>query len=200
MFHSLPGCDITTALLGVTKPTAFRKWLECEPATVLALFNLALSNLNLINIEESNDVAIAEKFVSSIYWQQANTLNEARRHLFLHKGTPLIKLPMISHTFQNKLRRSMFQASIWAQSLVTTQVLPDPVNWGYKSMENSNNLEFDWGTQPDVITAKKWVTLRKCNCNTDCTSNGRRGCHKDVEADTNQAPGCTTLCNCPCQD
>ena len=131
-------------------------------------YNLALSNLNLIHIEESNDVAVAEKFVSSIYWQQANTLNEAIRHLFLHKGTHLIKLPMTSHTFQNKLRRSMFQASIWAQSLiVTTQVLSDPVNWDYKSMENSNNLEFDWGTQPDVIMAKIWVTFRKCNCNTN---------------------------------
>ena len=94
----------------------------------------------------------------------------------------------------------MFQASIGAQLLVTTQVLPDSVNLGYKSMENSNNLEFEWGTQPDVITAKIWVTFRKCSCNTDCTSDGRCGCHKDVEVDTNHALGCATLCNCPCQD
>ena len=97
----------------------------------------------------------------------------------------------------------MYQASIWNQSISKAMILPDPRNWGFAETESGNNLEFDWGTQLDIIiSAKKWDTFRSCGCTTDCTTNGRCGCHKQTESSSTSDPvvlKCTTLCNlCPC--
>ena len=130
-----------------------------------------------------------------MYWAEANTMDEARIALFLHRGMPLMKLPMTSDTFKNKLKRSMYQANTWAQSLVKTMSIPDPTNWGFKIEEG--NLVFDWGTLPDVLS-KKWATFRKCGCKTDCSTNNRCSCHKATDSAIEL--GCTTLCKCSCQD
>ncbi len=86
-------------------------------------------------------------------------MDDARMKLFLQKGTSLIRLPMSSHTFVNKLKRSMYQASIWLQADRKTMNLPEPEDWGFKKTER-NTLDFDWGTQQDVINAKNGTPLR----------------------------------------
>ena len=42
MFHSLTGCDTTTGMLGITKHTAFQKWLDIvanKDSSILAAIN-----------------------------------------------------------------------------------------------------------------------------------------------------------------
>ena len=42
----------------------------------------------------------------------------------------VIRLPMTSYIFVNKLKRSMYQASIWLQADRKTMNLPEPEDWG----------------------------------------------------------------------
>ena len=112
-------------------------------------------------------------------------MDDARLHLLLHKGVALQKLPMTSHTLENKLRRSMYQSSIWIIDLASDQSnsviknitsfnyyylnltipylknLQSPVaeNWGYK--KDGDILTLDWGSRLDLVAAKKWDTFRK---------------------------------------
>ena len=193
LFHSLTGCDSTAALLGVRKPRAWNAWLASSETLFSSLTALTLDLQGNTNFEGNPHYVLAEKFISSIYCPEANTMDEARIALFLQKGTPLMKLPMTSDTFKNKLKRSMYQANIWAQSLAKIINVPEPENWGFRVEDGE--IAFDWGTLPDVLS-KKWGTFKKCSFKTDCSTNNRCGCHKETE---NRAElGCTTLCKCSC--
>ena len=69
LFHSLTGCDSTTSLLGIGKPTAWKNWLASTETVLSALTALTM------NLQENvNDVATAEMFISSMYWTEANTI------------------------------------------------------------------------------------------------------------------------------
>jgi len=54
MFHSLTGCDTTTALLGIQKQTAFQKWIDtaANDSSILT----AMTNLTYLNLSEMNFV------------------------------------------------------------------------------------------------------------------------------------------------
>ena len=47
MFHSLTGCDTTTGMLGITKHTAFQKWLG-----IVAKVNSILAAMNNITCHD----------------------------------------------------------------------------------------------------------------------------------------------------
>ena len=104
----------------MSKSTAMQKWIEtCDNNEGIngAMVNLTSTILDSVTLENNQNVALIEKFISSLYSQGSESLDDARLYLFQHKGTPLTRLPMTSHTFKNKLKRSMYQASLWAQSL-----------------------------------------------------------------------------------
>ena len=127
MFHSLTGCNTTTGILGITKHTAFQKWLDIvvKDSYILAAMNtMTCHDLTAINFDYNQQKGVIERFISRIHHADCNTMDDARLQLLLHKGVALQKLPMTSHTFENKLRRSMYQSSIWTQSLKKTLTLP----------------------------------------------------------------------------
>ena len=54
MFHSLTGCDTTTGILGITKHTAFQKWLDIvvKDSYILAPMNtMTCHDLTAINFD-----------------------------------------------------------------------------------------------------------------------------------------------------
>ena len=54
MFHSLTGCDTTTGILGITKHTAFQKWLDIvvKDSYILAPMNtMTCHDLSAINFD-----------------------------------------------------------------------------------------------------------------------------------------------------
>ena len=113
MFHSLTGCDTTTGMLGITKHTAFQKWLDivAEDSSILAAMNnITCHDLTVINFDYNQQKGVIERFISRIHHADCDTMDDTRLQLLLHKGVALKKLPMTSHTFENKLRRSMYQA------------------------------------------------------------------------------------------
>ena len=106
MFHSLTGCDTTTGILGITKHTAFQKWLDIvvKDSYILAPMNtMTCHDLTAINFDYNQQKEVIERFISRIHRADCNTMDDTRLQLLLHKGVALQKLPMTSHTFENKL-------------------------------------------------------------------------------------------------
>ena len=129
-------------------------------------------------------------------------MDKARLNLFLDHGKLLDVLPMTSHTFVNVLKRAMYKACLWQQATSKTINMPEACEWGFKKVESNGTLEFDWGTETDVTAAKKWDTFRTCSCTTDCATNKRCGCHKEIPSSSTAPPkilGCITLCKCKCE-
>ena len=123
MFHSLTGCDTTTGMLGITKHTAFQKWLDIvakDSSIRAAMNNIICHDLTAINLDDNQQKGVIERFISRIHHAGCDNKDDARLQLLLHKSVALQKLPMTSHTFENKLRRSMYQSYIWTQSLKKT--------------------------------------------------------------------------------
>ena len=113
MFHSLTGCDTTTGMLGITKHTAFQKWLDIvakDSSILAAMNNITCHDLTVINFDYNQQKGVIERFISRIHHADCDIMDYARLQLLLHKGVALQKLPMTSHTFENKLRRYMYQS------------------------------------------------------------------------------------------
>jgi len=55
MFHSLTGCDTTAGMLGITKHTAFQKWLDIaakDSSILVAMNSLTTQDLTVINLDD----------------------------------------------------------------------------------------------------------------------------------------------------
>ena len=56
MFHSLTCCDTTTGMLGITKHTAFQKWLDTvakDSFILAAMNNITCHDLTVINFDDN---------------------------------------------------------------------------------------------------------------------------------------------------
>ena len=116
-------------MLGITKHTAFQKWLDIvakDSSILAAMNNITCHNLTVINFDYNQQKGVIERFMSRMHHADCDTIDDAtdtRLQLLFHKDVALQKLPITSHTFENKLRRSMYQSSIRTQSLKKTLTL-----------------------------------------------------------------------------
>ena len=78
-------------------------------------------DLTAINFDNNQQKGVVERFISRIHHADCDTMDDARLQLLLRKGVALQKLPMTSHTLENRLRRSMYQSSIWTMDTVTKE-------------------------------------------------------------------------------
>ena len=81
--------------------------------------NITCHDLTVINFDYNQQKGVIERFISRIHHADCDTMDDARLQLLLRKGVALQKLPMTSHTLENRLRRSMYQSSIWIMDTVT---------------------------------------------------------------------------------
>ena len=113
MFHSLTGCDTTTGILGITKHTAFQKWLDIvakDSSILTAMNNITCHDLTAINFDYNQQKGVIERLISRIYHADCDTMDDARLQLLLHKGVALQKLPI--NAFQTKLQRILHHTPI----------------------------------------------------------------------------------------
>ena len=85
--------------------------------------NITCHDLTAINFDDNEQKGVIERFINRIHHADCDTMDDARLQLLHYKGVALQKLPMTSHTFENKLRRSMYQSCIWTQSQKKTLTL-----------------------------------------------------------------------------
>ena len=82
-------------------------------------------------------------------------------------------------------RTVCYAGQLWGQSLMTTQVLPPPEEWGLKC--DSGKSIPDWTDLPEASSAV--LDLTKCGCNHE------KGCHGRCKC-VNALLPCTELCMC----
>ena len=106
----------------------------------MSMNNITCHDLTAINFDDNQQKVVIERFISRIHHADCDSMDDARLQLFLHKGVALQKLSMTSHTFENKLRRSMYQSSIWIKSLKKTLTLPGYFYLFYLASDQSNSV------------------------------------------------------------
>ena len=127
---------------------------------------------------------IAEKFVISLYDRNSSLscVNELR-FVLVKKGVMFDKLPPCKDALRLHVKRACLTSDIWNQSLITLQVQPDPVEWGF-ALENGNYVPV-WSLLPPAETMAE--TFTKCSCKDKCSK--RCSCKKAGLV-------CTSMCKC----
>ena len=131
-------------------------------------------------------MVVLERFVVLLYDRTSNLtkVNEARQELFSKKSRDLECIPPTRAALEQHDRRAVLQGGhVWGQTLLPTQVLPSPSEWGW---ECKGQL---WSPYWTTLAQAKSTCyeLIKCGCKTTC----RVRC-KCVKAGL----ACTGLCYC----
>ena len=106
--------------------------------------------------------------------------------LFATKGRSLEAILPTHDALLQHIKRAIYQASCWRQSLITQQTLPDPNAWGQHQEENGG-FSIKWITilQASAVCCE----LVCCRCNPEKGCKGRCKCKKS-------SLKCTALCKC----
>ena len=172
-FHSLTGCDSTSALFRVGKTKAWNGITKNQ------------AHLNhLAEIGQSPDIdeqiaTNAEVFICSLYdaaKKSPKTSDEARYLMFCQKTKNNLLLPPTSDSLKQHIARANFQSYVWRRALVARQDLPSPVGYGWKLEDNELcPLLMTKPAAPKSIlelTNCKCSTTSKCSKNCSCSNNG----------------------------
>ena len=131
---------------------------------------------------------MAKKFVCRLYSNESNEDSDVdlvRMKLFSQKTRDVERIPPTSDALDQHLKRSVFQASIWAAAHMSMIPVNNPTNHGWK--EEDGKLLPVWTTLP---LAKDVYHLDiNCTCANTCS---RCKCMRAKLK-------CTRLCKCKCE-
>ena len=164
---------------GKGKKTAMMAWRAVPEVTPVFL---KLSHKPSEITED--DITLLEKFIVVMYIRTCNTetVNEARKILFAPENRTIDNIPPTKDALIQHTKRAVYQAGfVWAQSLTNQQVLPSPLEWGWK-LTNGGWVPL-WTTLP--------ASSESCNEHCSCKGGCRGGC-KCWKANL----PCTALCKC----
>ena len=136
---------------------------------------------------ESEQMQILERYVVIMYSKGcgANSVNEARHHLFTTGQRSLDNIPPIAAALFQHVKRALIQASFyWNQATIAQQNIPDFSEWGWQK-DSRSKWQPVWTTLNDASEACS--ILLHCGCIKACT--GRCKCKR-------AGIQCTTLCKC----
>ena len=183
-FHAFSGCDTTSAFFSKGKKSIWQAW-QAHPDAIEAMEHLADHPFQKLDMD-SDCFRILERLVVVMYDRTSHTgcINEARRLLFCQMNRSMEKLPPTKNCFLQHLRRVIYQASIWTQSMRAQLDLPSPQDFAWRKTHDS--WEPVWMTVPEVSIACR--ELVKCSCKDACSV-----C-KCAKANLE----CSPLCKCGC--
>jgi hypothetical protein len=187
LFHSLTGCDTTSAFLGCGKKTAWAAW-TATPNLSNTLIELT-QNPDLINTEPVY-LQRLEQFVVNMYSRGSQVhglnVNEARLRLFSSGQRSLENIPPTQAALLEHVKRALLQASFfWKQATSAYQAIPDFSEWGWKLDDAGKTWLPFWSPLADAGIACS--LLLQCGCTKSCRGNckcSRAGVH------------CSVLCKC----
>ena len=189
-FHSITGCDQTSAFANRGKKTAWAVWEVYEEVTP------TLHALKLVSKPERGGRCNATNRmlyrIGTNVWPddkagECRTVNNAGEDLFTRKGRSLVSIPPTSASLIHHVKRSAHPAGYqWGWSLVASPHQPCPDNWGWVKGP-LQTWEPCWTLLSSA--SKICQELLKCGCNPE---KGCRGECKCVRANML----CTALCIC----
>ena len=183
MFHAISGCDTTTGLKTKGKRLWWKSLLKNTDITHV-LNKIAVSPFAELDDTEQG---LLESFVCHLYDPKSDItdVNKLRLSMFSQKGQDIQRIPPTQDAWKLHVRRSLYQASIWATSHLALAPLPDPRSYGWK--EENDKLVPVWISMD--LASKVFNLKVKCVCKKSC----RPPCKCKKEG-----LSCTGLCKCKC--
>ena len=125
---------------------------------------------------------VVETFVCLLYkGGDADCVDLLRMDMFSHKTRDVERIPPTSDALHQHLKRSVYQASVWASANISVTSFPAPHDFG------SGRFIPEWMTLPE---AKDVLNMDvKCLCRRPCV---RCKCKKEKLI-------CSRLCSCHCK-
>ena len=185
LFHALTGCDVISALYGISKKTAWNAWQAFLQIT--DTFIAILQDPTSFTLE-SEHMRHLECLVILMYSRNYDTdsLNEARKLMFTNGLKDLDSIPPTKHAFYQHTKRALLTAAfIWKQSLSKTPQIPTYSEWGWKWNGRTNEWVPYWTDLAGVSQACS--LLLNCGCVVACRGNCK--CHR-------AGLHCSQLCKC----
>ena len=187
-FHSLTGSDQTGRFYGFSKLACWKTFLS-SPSDVLK----ALGSLGRI-LDDETKLSL-EKFVLNLYCKNrpssVTTLGELRWYLFAKYQHESTKLPPTRKAFEQKILRAHFTALQWKSSHISSPLLPDPNDFGWKW--NDADCLYEPVMTTNLPAPESIIELSSCACKGGCDS-GRCRCRKNSLL-------CSKMCSCDnCQN
>ena len=184
-FHAFTGCDVTSAMFGVGKKTAWKAWVEFPQVTDTFI---SITQEPACLTLESTDMQRLERLTVLMYSKncKSTSVNEARKLLFTVSLKPLESIPPTQHAlFQHAKRALLIAAFIWRNALEKCPNVPSPSEWGWQWHDRTKAWVPLWTDLPDASTGCS--LLLHCGCLVSCKGNCK--CYR-------AALRCSSLCKC----
>ena len=185
-FHAFSGSDTTSQFFKLGKTTMWNAW-KSFPDVTIAFSMSFYGPFEDITVNSPN-FKLIERFTCVAYGNNdLHSVNELRHEKFTSKVPLMENLPPTQEAFLQHIKRSHYQASIWAKCLATVQDAPSPDGFGWK-MDNTQWIPH-WS---DLLEASKVCKeLLRCGCKAGpkCKTANRCKCRSE-------GLPCTKLCDC----
>ena len=163
-FHTLTGCDSTSAFYKKTKKVFFESWIDYNKHNDLTDAFQHLSWLPTTEMVQSS-LKVVEQFVSHLYLKQELDLDKARFLMFsAATNLDLRELPPCKTALKQHILRSAFQAGwIWGNTL-SERPPPSKFEWGWNMNADEKSLTINWCPSPPAtaVTCKTLTATCKC--------------------------------------
>lgn len=150
----------------------------------------AKSSFSLGHTFPPSDELVGElnQFTCLLYWNKSSSnVNVCRHYLFKSGKCSDELLPPTCDSLSKHIERANFQSAVWLQCLTAKQIIPSPINNGWKF--DNGKLEIVWMTCPPAPDAL--LDSINCKCKSGCKT-FRCSCKKANLAYTDLC----TCCDC----
>ena len=185
-FHAISGCDQTGKFYGHSKLSCWKTFVSSPTPVIEALSQLG----ETITKPTESDVQSLELFVMQLYSKNipstVSDLADLRWHMFSKQQSESQKLPPTREAFRQKVLRAHYTTLQWKFSHISSPVLPDPENFGWKWDDDNSIYEPIMTTL--LPAPESVIDLSMCRCRTKC-ENLRCKCRKNEL-------NCSEMCLC----
>ena len=129
-FHAITGCDQTGRFLGYTKLSCWETFLLADDDVLQGFSQLGSSSQLTSDVVESLEKYVVQLYCRNKVPQGIQSLADLRWWMFSKKQAESHKLPPTLEAFRQKCLRGHFMNTVWKQSHVSFQILPDPIDFG----------------------------------------------------------------------
>ena len=135
-FHSISGCDTTSAVAGKGKASFYRTWSMLPEVTETFI---KLGNVKDVKDISEQDIRWIEKFFVTLYSATLNIeeVNVVSRMQFTQGSRALENIPPTLSCLQKHILRASLQATYWSNGLVKQRPHLDPLEWGWRKLGDS---------------------------------------------------------------
>lgn len=185
-FHAFTGCDQTGKFYGHSKFSCWKVFMSSTSQVIAALSKLGESIIKPTEV----DVQALEHFVMHLYCKKipstVEDLADLRWHMFSKQQSEAQKLPPTRAALTQKILRAHYTTFQWKSSHISSPVLPNPEEFGWKWLDDSTLFEPVMTTL--LPAPESVIDLSMCRCQTNCKTL-RCKCRKNNL-------NCTEMCLC----